>query len=153
MRKALKGLRYTCEFFLSLYPEPKANLFLKEIRALQDVFGYLNDVVAARRLGAICAGESGEAQRAAAYILGWHSAQAKLARRHTRAGRNSSGRRISGSDADPAQLDPKRSARRFRIACALLADSLNCQPCARRTMSSAVFLASPSAPLASADSQ
>jgi len=75
MRKALKGLRYTCEFFLSLYPEHKANQFLKEIRALQDVFGYLNDVAAARRLGAICAGEGREAQHAAAYILGWHSAQ------------------------------------------------------------------------------
>jgi CHAD domain-containing protein len=28
MRKALKGLRYTCEFFLSLYPEDKADRFL-----------------------------------------------------------------------------------------------------------------------------
>jgi inorganic triphosphatase YgiF len=79
MRKALKGLRYTCEFFLSLYPEHKADQFLKQVRALQDLFGYLNDVVAARRLAAICAAEGRQAQRAAAYILGWHSAQASHA--------------------------------------------------------------------------
>jgi triphosphatase len=79
MRKTLKGLRYTCEFFLSLYPEHKANQFLKEIRGLQEVFGYLNDVVAAQRLGAICRSEGQDAQRAAAYILGWHSAQASHA--------------------------------------------------------------------------
>ena len=72
-------MRYACEFFLSLYPEDKADRFLKQVRALQDVFGYLNDVVAARRLAAICAGEGRQAQRVAAYILGWHSAQASHA--------------------------------------------------------------------------
>jgi inorganic triphosphatase YgiF len=79
MRKALKGLRYICEFFLSLYPEHKANEFLKEIRGLQEVFGYLNDVAAAQRLGSICKDEGREAERAAAYILGWHSAEARHA--------------------------------------------------------------------------
>ena len=79
MRKALKTLRYTAEFFASLYPEHATRQFIKEIRGLQEVFGYLNDVVAAERLNAIChegCGDSREAQRAAGYVLGWHNAQA-----------------------------------------------------------------------------
>ena len=54
MRKALKTLRYATEFFASLYPEASTRRFIKETRSLQEVFGYLNDVVAAERLGAIC---------------------------------------------------------------------------------------------------
>jgi inorganic triphosphatase YgiF len=79
MRKALKTLRYTAEFFASLYPEHATRQFIKQIRSLQEVFGYLNDVVAAERLNAIChegCGDSREAQRAAGYVLGWHNAQA-----------------------------------------------------------------------------
>ena len=79
MRKALKTLRYTAEFFTSLYPKRAAHQFVKEIRGLQEVFGYLNDVVAAERLNAIChegCGDSPQAQRAAGYVLGWHNAQA-----------------------------------------------------------------------------
>lgn len=79
MRKALKTLRYATEFFASLYPEESTRQFIKETRTLQEVFGYLNDVVAAERLATIChdgCGDSREAQRAAGYILGWHNAQA-----------------------------------------------------------------------------
>ena len=79
MRKALKTLRYTAEFFASLYPEHATRQFIKQVRSLQEVFGYLNDVVAAERLNAIChegCGDSREAQRAAGYVLGWHNAQA-----------------------------------------------------------------------------
>jgi CHAD domain-containing protein len=82
MRKALKTLRYTAEFFASLYPEQATRRFIKDIRALQEVFGYLTDVVAAGRLNAIChegCGDSKEAQRAAGYVLGWHNAQAERA--------------------------------------------------------------------------
>jgi triphosphatase len=79
MRKALKTSRYTAEFFASLYPEHATRQFIKQVRSLQEVFGYLNDVVAAERLNAIChdgCGDSREAQRAAGYVLGWHNAQA-----------------------------------------------------------------------------
>jgi len=82
MRKALKTLRYATEFFASLYSEEETRQFIKETRGLQEVFGYLNDVVAAERLGALChdgCAESREAQRAAGYILGWHNAQAAQA--------------------------------------------------------------------------
>src|SRR5581483_10164677 len=82
MRKALKTLRYTAEFFASLYPPRKTRPFIKQIRNLQEVFGYLNDVAAAKRLDAIChdaCAESREAQRAAGFVLGWHSAQAARA--------------------------------------------------------------------------
>jgi inorganic triphosphatase YgiF len=79
MRKALKTLRYATEFFASLYPDESTRQFIKETRGLQEVFGYLNDVAAAERLGAIChdgSADSREAQRAAGYVLGWHNAQA-----------------------------------------------------------------------------
>ena len=79
MRKALKTLRYAVEFFASLYPEAQTRPFIKETRSLQEVFGYLNDVVAAERLGVLCheaCRDSREAQRTAGYVLGWHNAQA-----------------------------------------------------------------------------
>src|SRR5262249_13137038 len=78
IRKALKGLRYTCEFFSPLYPAAKTRPFIKQLRRLQEVFGYLNDVAAAARLNAICAAgcDSAEARHTAGYILGWHNARA-----------------------------------------------------------------------------
>jgi inorganic triphosphatase YgiF len=79
MRKELKTLRYTAEFFTSLYPEPRARRFVQQIRSLQEVFGYLTDVVAAERLTQICregCSDSPQAQRVAGYVLGWHNAQA-----------------------------------------------------------------------------
>src|SRR5262245_33197369 len=79
MRKSLKTLRYTAEFFASLYPAQATRRFIKEIRRLQEEFGYLNDVVAAERLSAICresCPDNCEAQRAAGFVLGWHNAQA-----------------------------------------------------------------------------
>ena len=89
MRKALKRLRYTAEFFASLYPARPTRRFIKEVRSLQEVFGYLNDVAGAEQLAAIshaaCA-DSREAQRAAGYILGWHNAQAARAWRHAHTG-------------------------------------------------------------------
>jgi inorganic triphosphatase YgiF len=79
MRKALKAFRYTSEFFASLHEKRDVARFAKQLRKLQDIFGYINDVVVAKRLTPI-ARESCptrlEAQRAAGYVLGWHDAQA-----------------------------------------------------------------------------
>jgi len=79
MRKALKTFRYTVEFFGSLYAKGKVARFVKELRELQEVFGYINDVVSAKQLNAIaheyCPGDQA-AQRAAGYVLGWHDAEA-----------------------------------------------------------------------------
>src|SRR5262245_12955646 len=82
MRKALKGLRYTGEFFGPLYGTRKVNRFVKDLKKLQDVFGYLNDVATANALGPICDERcvgSPAAQRAAGYVLGWHDMRAERA--------------------------------------------------------------------------
>ena len=36
-------MRYTAEFFASLYPEGDTRAYIKQIRGLQEVFGYLNE--------------------------------------------------------------------------------------------------------------
>jgi len=79
LRKALKDFRYTAEFFGSLYDASRVAGFVKELKKLQDVFGYVNDAATAKALNPICherCRESAEAQRAAGYVLGWHDAQA-----------------------------------------------------------------------------
>ena len=82
MRKALKGFRYAVEFFASLYDGRKVGRFIKDLKKLQDVFGYVNDMATARPLNAIaderCAA-SPAAQRAAGYVLGWHQVRAEHA--------------------------------------------------------------------------
>jgi CHAD domain-containing protein len=80
MRKSLKRLRYNLEFFGSLYKAKDVRQFVKELRKLQDVFGYVNDVVTASQLNTISeerCRDSPEAQRAAGYVLGWHNAEAR----------------------------------------------------------------------------
>jgi inorganic triphosphatase YgiF len=82
MRKALKAFRYAVEFFGSLYEARRVNRCVKELRRLQDVFGYLNDVATAEALNAICEDAralSPGAQRAAGYVLGWHEVSARHA--------------------------------------------------------------------------
>jgi len=78
MRKALKRFRYTLEFFGSLLPAHKGTQFAKQLKKLQDVFGYVNDVATAKELSAIAQARTGQpqAQGAAGYVLGWHNAQA-----------------------------------------------------------------------------
>jgi CHAD domain-containing protein len=79
LRKALKRLRYTIEFFGPLYRARAVRPFVKQLKQLQDVFGYVNDVEAARRIEGIveerCRTNS-DAQRVAGYLIGWHTAQA-----------------------------------------------------------------------------
>jgi inorganic triphosphatase YgiF len=82
MRKDLKSLRYAAEFFATLFPAQAARGFIKEVRALQEAFGYLNDVAAAERLVAICEAHCGadlDARLIAGFVLGWHNAEAARA--------------------------------------------------------------------------
>ncbi len=44
MRKDLKALRYATEYFHLFYNSDESNQFLKLLKQLQEVFGYLNDV-------------------------------------------------------------------------------------------------------------
>jgi CHAD domain-containing protein len=82
MRKALKGFRYAVEFFGSLYDGRQTGRFVRDLRKLQDVFGYVNDVATAQALNAICDARcpaSPAAQRAAGYALGWHEVRSEHA--------------------------------------------------------------------------
>jgi CHAD domain-containing protein len=79
MRKRLKRLRYAVEFLCSLYEPGRVQPFLKRLKQLQDVLGYVNDVATARRLEGVAdefAGDNRECQRAVGYMLGWHGARA-----------------------------------------------------------------------------
>jgi inorganic triphosphatase YgiF len=81
MRRLLKKLRYTAEFFAPLYPGREVNPFVKRLKQLQNVFGYVNDVVTARQIEDIASTycrDDGDAQYAAGYVLGWHSSRAPL---------------------------------------------------------------------------
>jgi triphosphatase len=81
MRKTLKTLRYTAEFFGSLYDASDVQPFIKQLKRLQDLFGYINDVETAVKIESICdryARDSREGQRAAGYTLGWHTARAAV---------------------------------------------------------------------------
>jgi CHAD domain-containing protein len=80
MRKLLKQLRYLSEFFAPVFVKTKkASQFIAEIKQLQDVFGYLNDVELARRLLGPETPLAGKSEHAAAayFILGWHEAEAQ----------------------------------------------------------------------------
>jgi len=78
MRKALKKLRYGIEFFGSLYPADTLKPFLKRMKKLQDIFGYLNDVAMAEKLAVINGKDGPEATdraQAVGFAIGWHEAQ------------------------------------------------------------------------------
>jgi len=69
-------LRYQAEFFAPAFGREDARAFIKQVAALQDVFGYLNDVRMAPRLFAL-AGTAPEPARAAGYIVGRHEAEGR----------------------------------------------------------------------------
>jgi CHAD domain-containing protein len=82
LRKDLKTLRYTSELFATLYPKAEVRKLVRNMRHLQDILGYLNDVALAERLtslGTNGAGRDVELQRAAGFVIGWHSARAEAA--------------------------------------------------------------------------
>jgi CHAD domain-containing protein len=77
MRKALKALRYAVEFFLPIYSAKASRRFLRDLKDLQDIFGYLNDVAMAKKLMDLAPMHAfdAELQRATGYVLGWHAAR------------------------------------------------------------------------------
>jgi CHAD domain-containing protein len=78
MRKALKNLRYQTEFFAPLFERRDARRFIEQLKTLQDVFGYINDVRMAPRLIDVQKQRDAsiDAARAAAYTIGRHEAEA-----------------------------------------------------------------------------
>jgi triphosphatase len=79
MRKALKKLRYLAEFFSPLFDKAETAQFIKQLKTLQHVLGYLNDVRMMRQLEVVRERQHGdmEAAKAAAYITGRHEAEAR----------------------------------------------------------------------------
>lgn len=87
MRKSLKSLRYATEFFGPLFPQEQAGAFLKQLKKLQSVFGYLNDVALTETLPALAAAQpSGDdaTHASIAAISNWHRSRAKKAWRDAR---------------------------------------------------------------------
>lgn len=87
MRKAMKKMRYGIEFFDSLYPADTVKPFLKRMKKLQDIFGYLNDVAMAETLPERCS-VSGKnalpATQAIGFVIGWHEAQCQSMWQHAK---------------------------------------------------------------------
>jgi len=87
MRKAMKKMRYGIEFFGCLYPQDTVKPFLKRMKKLQDIFGYLNDVAMAEQLPAKCKVEGENAiaaTQAIGFTIGWHEAQAQTMWHHAK---------------------------------------------------------------------
>lgn len=83
VRIVLKKLRYTAEFFRSLYPSSTTTAYLKRLAALQDMLGYMNDVAVAHHLlGNVLErhAENGEGTRpltqSCGLVVVWHNRQA-----------------------------------------------------------------------------
>lgn len=82
LRKAIKPLRYTIEFFASLYPKSKIQRLLGATIEMQEALGYLNDAALAQTLPEIMSTDAAadpSVQRATGAVIGWHSARAELA--------------------------------------------------------------------------
>lgn len=82
LRKALKGLRYTIDIFSPAFPDGNAASYIRQLRKMQDVFGYLNDVATAEAqlepyiADRQSAGSMGDAARA---VISWHEKHADKA--------------------------------------------------------------------------
>ncbi len=82
MRKTLKKLRYAVEFFQALFEEKEAKQFLRKLKKLQNVFGYLNDVAMAEKLTQLPLARNKQApeiSHTCGFVIGWHEAQSQLA--------------------------------------------------------------------------
>lgn len=78
LRIAVKKLRYTTEFFRSLYPAKHSKGYLAALRDLQESLGHLNDVAVAEHLLASLSGKPARGrsarrlERAIGMVLGWY---------------------------------------------------------------------------------
>lgn len=77
-RIAGKKLRYTAEFFASLYPAQETRPFLRQLAKLQDILGTLNDMNVARGICERLAGDRPDPAlvEALSVIDGWNASQA-----------------------------------------------------------------------------
>ena len=72
LRIAAKKLRYTAEFFGSLYAGGRLDRFLRRFSELQKALGTLNDLATTRQLmSTLAAGAGADAQRALGLCTGW----------------------------------------------------------------------------------
>ena len=79
MRKDLKALRYATEYFHPLYNSDQSREFLKLLKQLQEIFGYLNDVELAKSLPEIVekhAPRNKDLLKDANKVIAWHETHA-----------------------------------------------------------------------------
>ncbi|MDP1733815.1 MAG: CHAD domain-containing protein [Sulfuritalea sp.] len=72
LRIGVKRLRYALEFFSPLTPERASHRVLKQLAALQDTLGQLNDLSSAGAMLMECAGDDPRLREAVTLIGGWH---------------------------------------------------------------------------------
>ena len=72
LRIGVKRLRYALEFFSPLTPEGASRRMLKQLTAVQDTLGQLNDLTNAGSLLMDCAGDDPRLREAVTLIGGWH---------------------------------------------------------------------------------
>ncbi|MDA4848460.1 CYTH and CHAD domain-containing protein [Hoeflea poritis] len=80
MRKTLKTMRYATDYLMPIYPGADAKDFLRRLRGLQNVFGYLNDVAMADELSARIAADHpdrSDLNKSVRLICDWHAGRAK----------------------------------------------------------------------------
>lgn len=85
LRIALKKLRYTAEFFRSLYPKKQAKRYFRALAQMQNCLGHMNDVVVAEhlleRMTSVHQGQRvfAHLRTAAGTVIGWHARGASAA--------------------------------------------------------------------------
>jgi adenylate cyclase len=86
-RIALKHLRYSCEFFASLYNETAMYQYAKDVAALQDELGFINDLHVALSRFAQWSRDDASLKEVRDHIAQWHKGRIddKLAAALTRA--------------------------------------------------------------------
>ena len=90
VRIALKKLRYTAEFFVSLYPKKQTQPYLLALKHLQDDLGFLNDVAVAQGLlqnllESKHGDNIGALRYGAGLVVGWHAHNLAQRRPHIEA--------------------------------------------------------------------